>query len=477
MSKVVWSPQPKQAVFMSRPEYEVLYGGAAGGGKSDAIVAEALRQVHIPYYKGLILRRTFPQLHELIDKSYKLYPKVFPKAKFNRTEHTWIFPSGAKIIFGAMQYNHDKHKYQGQAYDYIAFDELTHFEREQYMYMLSRNRPNGSGTRCYIRASANPGGIGHGWVKERFISAAPPMTPIKTETEVDGKKYVFSRLFVPATVFDNKKLMENDPLYVGRLSMMPEAEKKALLYGDWDSFEGQVFTEWRNAPEHYKDRRYTHVIEPFNIPRHWRRYRSFDFGYARPFSVQWWAVDLDGRAYLYRELYGCTKEPNVGVKWQPYEIAAKVKEIEQSEMAGLHITGVADPSIWDESRGSDGTVNTMFERAGLYFEKGDNKRLPGKMQVHYRMAFDDEGVPMMYVFSTCKQFIRTITALVYDETDVEDIDTSQEDHEYDAMRYFFMLNPIAQRRNAAPKKIHEFNPLESNKPIISGEFNNSFIMS
>lgn len=449
---------------MRRFEDEALYGGAAGGGKSDALVCEALRQVEVPYYKGLILRKTFPQLAELIDKTLNYYPRAYPKARYNSSTHTWRFPSGAKVIFGAMQYTKDRTKYQGQAYDFIAFDELTHFTFEEYSYLFSRNRPNGPGTRVYMRATANPGGVGHGWVKERFITAALPMTTVWDDVDVvfpDGhtERRRKSRIFVPSSVFDNPALLQNDPDYITRLASMPEAERKALLYGDWDTFSGQVFTEWRNDGAHYADRLHTHVIDPFLVPDSWAIWCGLDWGYSRPFSVGWYAVDHERRLYRIREYYGCTGTPNVGVKLEPAEVARAIKRIEEDDpnLRGRRINRVGDPAIW----GSDGTesIGALMERERVYFDRGDHARIDGKMQVHHRLAFDEDGVPMLYVFRTCKHFIRTVPNLVYDEKDVEDIDTDGEDHIYDELRYVCMKNPIAPPVRKTPV-VPEYDPLD-----------------
>lgn len=483
MASIVWKPQLQQSRFMARPEYEVLFGGAAGGGKSDALLCEALRQVHIPHYRAIIFRKTYPQLSSLINRSMALYKRAFPKARYNATQHCWIFPSGARLYFGSMPNKASYQNYQGQQYDFIGFDELTHFTWEEYSYLFSRNRPSAPPgakltTRCYIRATANPGGIGHGWVKERFIDAAEPGRTIWEEIEIDkpdGTKVTVrrNRVFIPSSVFDNQELLRINPGYLESLSMLPEKEKRALLYGDWNSFEGQYFTEFRAAvdmgqaraagctesmEELLEQRRFTHVIEPFDLSkgecRGWNIFRSYDFGYNKPYSLAYWAQDYDGVLYRFLEVYGCNGTPNQGVLQNPHQQFEAIAELERTHpwLKGRTITdSIADPSIFDKSRGE--STAEVAAKFGIYFTPGDNHRIPGWMQVHYRLQFDQNGYPRMYIFKGCKAFIRTIPLMMYSPTRPEDLDTSLEDHVADEVRYLCMSRPIEPRRPVVTQTI------------------------
>ena len=258
---------------------------------------------------------------------------------------------------------------------------------------------------------------------------------------------------------DNLALLESDPDYLSRLEALPPKLRKAWLDGDWDIFEGRFFEEFKNDPAHYLDRRFTHVIAPFDVPQSWTVVRSFDFGFAKPFSCDWWAVDYDGRAYLIHQLYGCTGTPNEGVKWHPDRIFSEIAAIEKSHrnLRGRRITGVADPSIWDRSRGD--AIVDFADRHGVYFDKGDNQRLTGWMQCHYRLSFDENGLPMVYFFETCKDAVRTLPLLQFSDVNPEDLNTNEEDHFADSFRYFCMSRPIAPRLKA-PAPAYGDDPLE-----------------
>lgn len=230
--------------------------------------------------------------------------------------------------------------------------------------------------------------------------------------------------------------MESDPDYVRQLEALPPALRKAWLEGSWDSFIGQVF-DLRDDPKHYKDGVGTHVIEPFRVPAHWTVLMSMDWGYTKPFAFVWLAIsdDVPQRMYMIREYYGCTAEANTGVQMEPAAVARAVKDIEASDpnLKGRRILRIGDPAIW----GTQGTksIGTLFEDERVYIDKANNDRLNGKMQCHYRLSFDEDNIPYFQVFNTCRHFIRTIPTLIYDEKKVEDVDTSLEDHLYDAWRY------------------------------------------
>lgn len=451
---------------MVRNEYEVLYGGAAGGGKSDALLVESLRQVHKPNYRALILRKTYPQLRELVDRSLQLFKPAFPDAEYKSISHMWQFPSGAKIYFGSMQYSSDRYNYQGARFDYIAFDELTHFTQEEYFYMFSRNRPGDSGMRTYIRATTNPGGIGHSWVKARFIDPAPPNNRICETLHVhnlDGTASSFTRdrIFIPSSVFDNYVLMQNSPQYIASLAQLPDAEKRALLYGDWNSFNGQVFTEFIDDPTHYNDGINTHVISPRVFPKHLCVYRVFDFGYTRPYAVGWFIADESNTIYMVRELYGMDKQFNVGLKHTPIQIAERIREVEQNDIniRGRQIIPYADPSIFDSSRGESIADMMLKSPNFIHFYHADNTRLAGKMQIHRRLAFNTSQKPSLYFFNTCIHSIRSMKSLYYSPNNIEDVDTTQEDHLYDVLRYCFMARPLAITAPCIPLRRHN-NPLD-----------------
>jgi hypothetical protein len=316
----------------------------------------------------------------------------------------------------------------------------------------------------------NPGGASHGYFKRLFI-----------DRKFENGEYSEDYSFIQSLVTDNEALMKENPEYIKMLEKLPPKLREAWLNGRWDVFEGAFFEEFRATPEPQachdagiteeeaiQEHRWTHVIKPFDIPSGWKVYRSYDWGYGKPFSCGWWAVDYEGCAYRILELYGCTGTPNEGVKWSNKEQFDKIAEIEREHpyLKGRKIQGVADPSIWDGSKGISAAEEA--EKHCLWFDKGINDRIAGWMQVHERLRFDENGKAMMYIFDTCKDAIRTIPLMMYDEHKPEDLDTDLEDHICDEVRYFCMMRPIKPRKIEVKEK-PLYDPL--NQFVEKGSYN------
>jgi hypothetical protein len=458
-----YNPTPKQKLFHASESDEVLYGGAAGGGKSYAICWDAfMRCMLFPNTHAYLFRRSFPELElTLVRTMLSIVPKEL--GKYTASTHEMRFINGSVAHFCHLSDEGEGLlKYQGAEIHWLYFDELTHFTKAMYDYLRTRLRAEKRlGIVPCVRCASNPGGPGHSWVKQRFVDSTDvgkKIMEMPVKSEVLGTTNIRRIEYIPATVLDNPFITQD---YVVELEQKPRALREALLLGKWDAFEGQAFPEFTNDPAHYADGIGTHVINPFPIPLNWTRYVSFDHGYTRPFSFGVWAVDEEGRVYRYKELYGCVPgEANKGTMLTPGGIANQLADfLEEEFREGIRMEGIADPAIWDRSRGKSVEEQIRDVFGGVIFRKGDNTRLPGKMQLHERLKFDENGKPMLYVFTTCADFIRTVPALTYDPRKVEDIDTAGEDHIYDETRYFLMSRPIAPRPAAKEQKKREFNPL------------------
>ena len=449
---IIPQPNEKQKIFFKSTHKYTAYGGARGGGKSWAMRMKIIiLALYHPGIQILLLRRTFPELQE--NHILQMRSILNGIAEYKVQEKVFVFPNGSRIKMGYCQREPDVLQYQGQAYEVIGLEESTHFTEFQFLALTESNRSSGMmSTRFLPRMyfTCNPGGVGHHWVKRLFI-----------DKNYNGRENPDNYLFVPAKVYDNKILMERDPEYVAVLEALPEKRRRAMLYGDWNAAEGAFFDEFINDPEGYITRIGTHVIKPFDIPLHWKIYRSYDHGYAHPFSVGYWTVSPDGIIYRIAEFYGCTQTANEGVRWAPKDIFPKIKEFEKNHaiLKDREISvGVADPSIWNASSGQ--SVAECAAKNQIYFSPGDNKRVAGWMEVRNRLAFDANKKPSMYFFENCKAAIRTLPLMMFSKTDPEDLDTSLEDHVCDEIRYFCMSRPLKPK--APPeKKQNYYDPLSA----------------
>ncbi len=442
-------PNPRQQAFFRCEAAHVAYGGARGGGKSWAMRRKlVMLAMRYPQLRILLLRRSLTQLRE--NHLLPLQQELHGYAEYKKEERTFRFPNGSRLTLGYCDCDGDVLQYQGAEYDVIGFEEATHFKEEWLVFISTSLRTTKAFFRPRIYYTCNPGGVGHAYIKRLFVDRVYR----EGEEETDYA-------FIPAVVYDNQVLMRSDPDYVRRLEALPEHQRRAHLMGDWNVYEGQVFEELCDLPAHHEDRCGTHVIAPFTPPEHWPRYRSFDFGYAKPFSVGWWVKDGDGRLYRILELYGCVaREANVGVRWGPEQIFREIARTEREHpwLAGHRITGVADPAIWDASRGE--AIADTAERCGIYFERGDNRRIAGWMQLHDRLRFDENGYPMLYVFRNCREFLRTVPTLQYSKTAPEDVDTEQEDHIADETRYLCMMVPMRKQSKPLARSPVIMDPLD-----------------
>ena len=449
-------PNEKQKLFLTAKQKYIGFGGARGGGKSWAVRVKAiLLCLKYAGIKCMIVRKTYAELTAnhivpMVELLHCYAPKKDDRiASYNDAKKTITFSNGSTILFRYCDNEKDAERFQGTEVDVLFVDEATHQSEEKWKKLTACVRGvNKFPKRIY--ATMNPGGEGHAWVKRLFIDR-------NFHRGENANDYVF----IKSKVTDNTALMRENPDYIEQLEALPPQLRKMWLEGDWDVASGMVFEEFRNDPDHYLDRQWTHVIEPFEIPDSWKIYRGFDFGYNKPFSCQWFAVDTDGVVYNILELYGCQKDvngediANVRVKWTPQKMFSEIHKIESEHrwLKGKQIIGIADPACWNSETGE--SVAETAAKYQVFFNKGDNNRLSGWMQMHYRLAFDENGFPMMYIFKNCKSFIRTIPLMMYDEHKPEDIDSDLEDHNLDSCRYFLMSRPIKPRMAVKTDKYNE----------------------
>lgn len=468
VTDLIWKPTPRQAAFLAVPDtvFEVMYGGAAGGGKSEAllnlpIVREFYNQ---PRFKGVIFRRTYPELEaEIIVRSQSQGFYAGTGGTYNVEKKRWQWPSGAIMQFGHLEYDRDVRKYDSAEYNLVAFDELTSFTEYQYTYMFSRCRSSDSKLPAIVRSGTNPGNVGHSWVRARFVE------PLSTGNVIlKDKRTNLLRIFIPSKVQDNPHLMKNDPQYINRLQGMAEKDRRAKLDGDWYTFSGQVFDDYREEPYEGEPDFATHVVDDFVIPSWWPRVLAIDWGYEALTYALWSAISPNGRVYLYREY--AIKHAKIS-QW-----ATEIGRVSSSE----HFSDVVICQSAGQQRGDDLTIAQQFEKySGLRPRLSVNEhgsRVASKLLIQeymrwkarpsrkivnedfnqdmanqvlrmqglesyksYLASFEPEtpetNLPKLQIFRGLEVLRKTIPLCIYDDSKKEDVAEFSGDDPYDCLRY------------------------------------------
>ena len=425
--EVIFKPNDgPQTSFLASAEREVFYGGARGGGKSYAMLVDPLRYCHKAQHRALLIRRSMPELRDMITHSQRLYSRAFKGARWREQEKEWRFPSGARIEFGYAENMTDVLRYQGQSYTWIGVDELPQYPTpDVYNFLRSSLRSVDPEIPVYMRATGNPGNIGSQWVKEMFVDPSEPNKAFNVAIDTPTGVRKISRRFIPAKLQDNPYLMQTDD-YSVMLASLPEVQRKQFLEGDWTAFENSSFPEFHTT---------THVVQPFEIPKGWSRFRTCDWGYSSPACCLWIAIDWDNNLWIYRELY--TRKITAD------EFARKVLEAETGEHMRY---GILDSSTWAR-RGDIGPsiAETMIQEGCRWrpADRSPKSRVNGKLEIHKRLKLDEKyKQPSLKIFSNCVNLIRTLPLLPLDKNNPEDVDTNAEDHAYDALRYGVMSRPM-----------------------------------
>jgi hypothetical protein len=444
VKNVLWSPQVgPQTALIECPVFEVFYGGARGGGKTEGSIGDWLQ--HAGKYGadaiGVFFRRTAKQLEEVVARTKSLFPLI--GASYREQKSEWTMANGARLKFRYLERDSDAEQYQGHSYTRVYIEEVPNFPSPEPINKLRATLRSPAGVPVGMRLTGNPGGVGHTWVKKRYIDPEPKGYKIIKEifqSPFDASEILLERVFIPSKLSDNPLLMQNDPSYVARLQQQGSARLvDAWLRGDWEIILGAFFDCFDET---------RHVLGQewlSKIPRDATRFRSFDWGSSRPFSVGWYVVSdgswgLPKKALLkYREWYGSTGAPNVGLKMTAEMVAEGILRREEREKINY---GVADPQIFIRD-GGPSIGERMLVRKCI-FRAADRRRKVGWDQLRQYLLGED-GIPHLYFLESCEDSIRTIPALQHDEHDEEDLDTEAEDHAADETRYAVMSRPYLPR--------------------------------